>query len=61
MPERRRRRRLDAVSTSKEDPLFTRIVVGVDCPLRVAPRGAHGTADAPATAETGHSDTPARA
>jgi nucleotide-binding universal stress UspA family protein len=31
MPARRRRRSVDAVSTSKEDPMFTRIVVGVDC------------------------------
>jgi nucleotide-binding universal stress UspA family protein len=39
----------------------TRLVRTAACPLLVAPRGAHGTADAPATGEPGHSDTPARA
>jgi nucleotide-binding universal stress UspA family protein len=37
----------------------TRLVRTAACPLLVAPRGAHVTADAPATGEIGRSDAPA--
>jgi len=37
----------------------TRLLRAAACPLLVAPRGAHVAADAPATSETGRSDTPA--
>ena len=37
----------------------SRLVRTASCPLLVAPRGAHVTADAPATGETGRSIAPA--